>query len=118
LAVVAGPCPAATSAEEVRHTLDTTLSSVSGLGAVQKLQSMAAPVTVPPAPATNEVNVTAVPGAASAGSARTARMRVEDTSESSGPRFGTHVTVATASATSTAGNAPRLTAPPSRRARR
>ena len=35
-----GPVPAATSDDEFRHAFETTLSSVSGFGAVQKLQSM------------------------------------------------------------------------------
>jgi len=91
--VALGPVPAATSDDEFRHAFETTLSSVSGFGAVQKLQSMPGFVTVPSGPATNEVNVTFAPGAASAGSARTARMRVDVMSESPGPRAGTQVAV-------------------------
>ena len=112
MAVAVGPTPAATSDDASRHAFATTLSSVSGLGAEQKLQSMPAFVTVPPGLATSDVNVTVAPGLPSAGSARTARMRVDVTSESPGPRGGTHVTVVHASARS---RRRRLTCPPSLR---
>ena len=90
-----GPAAMGTSEDESRHAADTTLSVVSGFGAVQKLQSSGAPVMVPPGDATSAVSVSVEPGGASAGSLLTASTRVDVTSASFGPRSGLHAATRT-----------------------
>ncbi len=72
-----GPLPAETSEAEPKQAADTALFSVTGLGAVQKFQTGDASGV--PSTLRNAVNVSRVPGKASAGSLFTARTRGEST---------------------------------------